>query len=380
MARQTETIELVSSAPGSCRSLLVHRYGKPGQGPKAYLQAALHADEWPGVMAVHHLLPLLDAADEKGLIKGEVIVVPYANPIGLSQRIGDHVPGRYAFDGSGNYNRNWADLVVGAVPLLEDKLTGVAEQDVETVRAAFRDVVAAQDARTEVAHLRKILMGLSCDADYVLDLHCDGEATMHVYANARHRDIAKDLSLDMDSPVLLLETTAGGGPFDEANASPWWQLGEHLDQAKDLPPACFAATVEFRGRQDVNDHLGAKDAAGLYGFLCRRGVIADKVRSQRDETYTAYLHETDVIHAPKAGLISYAVEVGAEVREGDLLATIIDPAATDPAAARVALHARTDGIFFARVDNRLVVPGLSVAKVAGQKPLPHRKEGALLEA
>ncbi|WP_259782415.1 succinylglutamate desuccinylase/aspartoacylase family protein [Aestuariispira ectoiniformans] len=380
MARQTDRIDLASSAPGTNRHLLVHCYGKPGSGPKAYLQAALHADEWPGIMAVHHLLPLLDAADAKGLIKGEIVVVPYANPIGMDQRIGDHVPGRYAFDGSGNYNRNWADLVGGAAPRIKGRLIGDAAQDVETVRAAFREVVASQDARSEVAQLRKVLMGLSCDADYVLDLHCDGEATMHIYANDRHRDIATELCLDMDSPVLLIETTAGGGPFDEANSSPWWRLGDELDEAKDLPHACFATTVEFRGRQDVSDDFGAKDAAGLYSFLCRRGVIDDVVKPQRDETFTAFLHETDVMHAPKAGFVSYALEVGTQVKAGDLIATIIDPVAADPAEARTELRARTDGIFFARVDTRLAAPGVTIAKVAGKTPLAHRKEGALLEA
>jgi hypothetical protein len=62
-----------------------HRYGKPGARPKAYLQASLHADEIPGMLAAHHLIGLLDDADKRGEIKGEIIVVPVANPVGAGR-------------------------------------------------------------------------------------------------------------------------------------------------------------------------------------------------------------------------------------------------------------------------------------------------------
>ena len=377
---QTEIISLLSPSPGTKRELVIHRYGKTGLGPKVYIQASLHADEWPGLMALHHLLPKLDEAAAKGDIIGEIIVIPYANPIGLSQRIGGHVPGRFNFDGTGNFNRNWADLTHGAAPLLEGKLSGSVEEDILTVRAAFREVVATMDRKTEVGELRAILMSLSCDADHVLDLHCDGEAEMHIYSNIRHQHLTVDMAKDLDAPVLLLETTAGGGPFDEANSAPWWQLSDLLPEACHLPPACCAVTVELRGRQDVDDDLGEKDAAGLMSYLRRCGAVSGSPTPARQDVLATPLHCTDVLYAPTAGLVSYKRPLGALIKKGDIVAEIIDPAATHPDEARLPVTAGTDGRFFARIDQRMVGAGTSIGKIAGTEPLGHRKEGALLEA
>ena len=123
MALEISTIRLPSPAPGTERELKVRRYGTPGARPKAYLHAALHADEWPGLMALHHLSATLDALDAKGDIVGEVMVVPVANPIGLAQGINDHVVGRYALmDDGQNFNRHWPDLTDTVIESVGDTL------------------------------------------------------------------------------------------------------------------------------------------------------------------------------------------------------------------------------------------------------------------
>jgi hypothetical protein len=81
--------------PGSQRSISVLRFGKAGARPKVYMQAAIHANEMPGTMAMHHLMPLLAEADKKGLIQGEIILVPTVNPIGQAQLVGNSHAGRY---------------------------------------------------------------------------------------------------------------------------------------------------------------------------------------------------------------------------------------------------------------------------------------------
>ena len=85
MTHESERIPLGADRPGTQRSLLVHRYGDPEARSKAYLQASLHADEMPALLVAHDLARLLDEAEARGEIAGQIVLVPYANPIGLDQ-------------------------------------------------------------------------------------------------------------------------------------------------------------------------------------------------------------------------------------------------------------------------------------------------------
>src|SRR5476651_2175621 len=93
--KSIERIDLGAPSLGSTRHLTVHRYGKPGARPKAYLQASLHADEIPPMLVQHHLIRLLDEADKAGAIRGEIVVVPVANPIGSGQVLISTLSGRH---------------------------------------------------------------------------------------------------------------------------------------------------------------------------------------------------------------------------------------------------------------------------------------------
>ena len=101
-----------SSTIGSSKHILVYHYSPKEDSnsndkkrKRAYVQAALHADEHPSLLVNNFLIKLLDEADEKGEILEDVIVVPYANPIGLSQLLfGQHL-GRFSFDTAINFNR-----------------------------------------------------------------------------------------------------------------------------------------------------------------------------------------------------------------------------------------------------------------------------------
>jgi len=59
-----------------------------------------------------HLIRLLDEADHAGLIQGEILIVPVANPIGVGQVVND-VRAAATSSRGGNFNRNWPDLSHG---------------------------------------------------------------------------------------------------------------------------------------------------------------------------------------------------------------------------------------------------------------------------
>ncbi|MGF6736058.1 putative deacylase [Paraburkholderia youngii] len=100
-------IRLPSPAPGVQLTLLAHQFGNRGNGRSAYLHAGLHADQHPGLLVLQHLLEKLQQLDAAGAIDGLVTVVPYANPIGMSQRLFGAVVGRFDFENGENFNRNF---------------------------------------------------------------------------------------------------------------------------------------------------------------------------------------------------------------------------------------------------------------------------------
>src|SRR5262249_57829765 len=134
--------------------LVAHRYGVRGTRPKAYLHASLHADEVPAMLVLHHLVRLLDEVDRAGGIKGEIIVVPMANPIGVAQVINTRHVGRYELAGGGNFNRNWPDLFTGLADRVRDRLSDDAARNVTVVREAMLTDLDGRTAGSELASLR----------------------------------------------------------------------------------------------------------------------------------------------------------------------------------------------------------------------------------
>ncbi len=103
MAKKIERISLGSMSPGTERHLMVHRYGKSGRAAQSLSPGRDPRRRDPAMMAAHHLIRLLDEAEKRGEITGEIVVVPVANPIGLAQNVaGTHI-GRSEIRGGGNF-------------------------------------------------------------------------------------------------------------------------------------------------------------------------------------------------------------------------------------------------------------------------------------
>ncbi len=375
------TIALPSPSLGTHRTLTVYHYGYPGARPKAYFQAALHADEPPGILVVYHLLQLLEQAVAKKQIRGEIVVVPVANPIGLNQYINGQLLGRFDFAASGNFNRNFPDLPSEAIlRKLQGQWVQDAAANVALVRKILQQAVVEQATVKEVDALKLALLRLSIDADFVFDLHCDTEALLHLYTSKHHRELALELGSQIGAATLLLEDDPGGIPFDEANAGPWWKLRKHVDGDIELPLACFATTVELRGVADVNDHHAQQDALNLYRFLQRRGVVAgDPGPLPYALCAPTPLEGVDVLSAPSPGVVAYRKDLGEWVEKHETVAEIVDLTCEDLSAARTAVHSCTSGILFTRLSTKLVCRGQRLGKIAGAEPLAHRQAGKLLQ-
>lgn len=378
MTKTIERIPLLPHGPGAPRSLVVHRYGQSGARPKAYLQGSLHADEIPAMLVLHHLTRLLDDADRAGRVRGEIVVVPMANPIGATQVVNLAHVGRYELAGGGNFNRNWPDLFDGLPDQVRHRLGADPATNVATIRDALVASLARRTAGNELTSLRLALARLAVDADIVLDCHCDSESLLHLYLIPAHWPAAADLSAEVASRATLLSEASGGNSFDETFSTPWTRMAD-LFPDKSIPAACLAATVEYRGQGDVGDEWAEPDAQALLRFLQRRGLVAgDPGPLPAPLCDGTRFDACDVVHAPAAGIVSYKHDIGAQLTAGTVIAEIVDPTAEDPLKARTPVATVTDGLLLSRRADKWVRPGDSLAKVVGTRSLPHR-QGYLLE-
>ena len=254
--------------PGSPHQLTVLRFGSAGTGGKAYLQAGLHADEFPGMLVLRILARHLAEAEAHGGIHGEILLVPQANPIGLAQTETTFVSGRIDNATGENFNRNYPDL--SDLPSLS--LGPDAACNVATIRAAMSARLAAMQPDGALAHLRHRLLTLAHDADLVLDLHADNEAEPHMYVGPALWPAAEDIAAAIDARAVLLSEVSGGNPFDEACASPWWVLAANHPGVP-IPPACLAATLELGSNDDVDPERAADQATALLRMLQARGFV-----------------------------------------------------------------------------------------------------------
>ena len=359
---------LISPAPGTTRELVSLHYGPAGTGRKALIQASLHADEVPGQLVAHHLRQRLAELEARGALRGEVVLVPFAHPIGLSQRVLQSVEGRFDLASGENFNRRYADLVPRACELLVPRLTDGTAPTVDLVRHALRQACAELPAATELDSLRRVLLGLAIDADVVLDLHCDNEALLHLYTVPDLWPAVEPLARLTRSCAVLLAEDSGEAPFDEACSTVWKRLAKALSQRLarpvELPSACVAVTVELRGERDVTHELAAADAECLLQYLACRGFI-DGAPAQLPELACAPtpLEGSIPLLAPHGGVLVHVATLGATLRPGDVAAEIVDPLTghVTPLPTPVA------GVLYARESRRFVAAGTRVAKVAGRE-------------
>ncbi len=361
-------IELENWSPGTARRLTVCRYGKSGAEPKVYIQAGIHADELPANLVAHHLKSWLERADRAGHIKGEVVVVPIANPIGLSNVVMNDHMGRYHAASGQNFNRGWPNVAAEAVAAMAAKAGADAAANGRLLRAEVGAALARRVVTNEARMLQLTLMRLAFDADIVLDLHTDSEAELHLYVDPEQWPGAADLAALLGAPVVMFARGSGDDPFEETVAAP-----AVAARAKSIDVALpFTAVVELRGEGDVSHELAERDAGALFSFLVHRGIIAgDAIDVPSFSGIAAPFDATQVLRAPSGGILVYLKDLGAMVKPGDVIAEVIDPSAPQGAAPGI-VKAETEGRFFARSAHRLAQPHAAFGKIHGKTPLKDR--------
>lgn len=356
-------------------------FGTPGTRPKAYIQASLHAQELPGMLAAHHLRALLEQAEQQDTLQGQVVLVPIANPIGLAQRLDHQAMGRFELGSSENFNRNYPDLASAVFPQLQNRLGSDPHTNVVLVRDAVTSYLKSWQPATPLHSLRKALVSLAFDADLVLDLHCDCEAVVHLYTETPCWPQIEPLARLLKARAVLLATGSGGVSFDECLSGLWWQLADKLAGASDgnkppcpLPQACASTTVELRGAAEVTHALADADAKAIFSYLQHAGVVAgDAPRLPELICSATPLAGSQCVKAPTAGILVFAAQPGDYLQVGDPVAEVIDPIGN----TAFTVQAEVAGVMYARTNERYALPNDELANIAGNVPF---RTGNLLGA
>jgi len=363
---------LISAAHGSLHvELTSYRFGKPG-GKKAYIQAALHADEVPAMLAAQKLRARLEALEQQGKVTGEVIVVPAANPIGLGQVINERPFGRFDLSTGINFNRGYPHYFERLKTELEGLLGSDAAANVRAVRRLLRQYVAEWQPHSDTATLKKALFQMAIDADVVLDLHCENEGMLHLYAGTPLCNAVQPLADLMQASAMLYTLGAGGEPFDEACSRLWWDLAAYFGGRFPIPPACIAVTVELRGEVSVSHALAERDADAVLRYLALQDILdLGAIALPQPSCKPTPLEGTERVDATHSGLLVYRRELGEQLDAGDVVADLIDPVSGETTQLKTSVA----GVFFTRLSHRYVIRGMNVAKIAGAKAF---RSGSLL--
>ncbi len=368
---------ILTDAPGTISEVSLFHIGPSDAKIKIYLQAGLHADEQPGIMVLHHLLPLLRSADENGDLDARFTVIPMVNPLGMNQRVFENHIGRYDFRSGLNFNRRWPDLFAAVGTKVAQNLTDNPDANVAMIRQCVREWLDEQEPATALHRLRHLVMTHAYDADYVLDLHCDNEALVHLFVTPDSMENLTELADHLGSVAQLTAPDSGGGSFDEVWPYLWTQLREtHPD--KPIPFSAAAATLEFRGQHDVFDDLGKEDAGRLFAFFQAKGFVKGTPPKVDPAPKPLPLSATEMLRVDKPGLLAYRVKLGDYVEKGQPVADLIALDGPNAFLERTPVCAGTAGRVISRNMAKFVVPGNSIAKIVGTEPLAGR-EGYLLE-
>ncbi|WP_458374385.1 succinylglutamate desuccinylase [Pseudomonas laurylsulfatiphila] len=327
----------VSNNNGDAVRVGAWRYAGDGSGPNVHLQAGVHADEIAGMLVLHVLMQRLQIAEAQGRLKGQVTVVPQANPLGIGQFRQGRILGRYHDATGHNFNR------------------------------AFDQSAAMARPSTCVQQWQKKLVQLAAPADVMLDLHTDDEALPYLYVHRSFWPRGRELAAAMKMDVAIIWDGGGDGSFEETIIAPWIRDG--------VTAGRMAATLELRGQGDVNDRFAESDAEGLYHWLCAFGVIDESVALADWPVEAVEMGHMETLIAPQPGVLIFEKELGDFVEEGQRFARILRTPG-DP-TSEVILHAEQAGRLVTRYRDRLIAQGMGVAKFTGSRVSRHWSGGLL---
>ncbi len=329
MKPQQQLIDLQTLASGDVLQLQTYQFkGKTGN-KKVYIQANLHGAEIVGNAVIYELIQFLSQLKPED-IAGEILLVPFCNPLGVNQRSLFFSTGRYnPYDGN-NWNRIFWDYVdekpdFDTFVSQNINLSKSVIQDNyrQQIISKFKQKIKQQTARglSFSQHYRNQLHLLSLSADYVIDIHSSSiEAIDYLYCFEQRQKSADYFLLD----YAILMNKYDGYAFDEAFLNPWLVLEKKFaKQRRNIVFDLESWTLELGSGMRVNENSVTKGVKGIVNYLASKNVINQVVKLPTKTTTFIPKNTVKSYYASTGGIIRNRLGAGTKVKHGDILCQIL---------------------------------------------------------
>ncbi len=325
MANITQSVIKVGQNVGG-QDLTVPVFTVTGEldGPKVYIQANMHGAEIQGNAVIYQLLNRLKTLE----IRGQITIVPQANPLGGNQKSGEYTMGRFDPLTGENWNRQY----YCNLDFLPEFVAANIAVDDDMVRQRFREKLQQQLAEAVAnplgvksgQHICYALQQLATEADYVLDLHTGPESSQHLYVAEYSLDQAQYFNI----PHVLIIPNGFDGALDEACFVPWWSLNEAFaEQGRDFSVGTEAYTVELGSQESINLAQASQDADSIFSYLCHKELFIQAHFAPAEMTrYGCQLADYKTVYSPRGGLVEYSADNGEVLPAGEPLAQLLQVA------------------------------------------------------
>ena len=250
-------------------------------------------------------------------------------------------------------NRGFPDILDGVVTHVDGRLGNDRDANVSMVRAAAAAVLDRRRDLREDDVLKVTLFRLSCDCDFVLDLHTAWEALPHMLVTAGNWPDASDLACEMASEVVIVDRGNPLMTFKSAHVLVWQGIAERFP-GMPLAPGCLPVVLELRGQRDVDDHFTELPRRASFAG-CREGRDRRFARGPSGSRAARRVSVSGLkrLLAARGGIVIYLKHLARMSGPVRRFAEILDP----ESGGREPVTSPVHGLLHARRSHRLVRKG-----------------------
>jgi predicted deacylase len=319
-----QNIKTRTLADGTQLSIPVfHFHGSDKNAPSVYIQSGIHGAEVQGYLVALKLIEYFETYPPKG----DVNIVPIANPYGLNCKIGYHTFGRFDPTTGDNWNRNYEDLTGTVDSFLSDCKDCPFDTLVPLFKKKLQESLAEKLGERHSYHkkLALQLQSLSSSADIILDLHCDTLSVPHIYCPS----YALNSVINFGIPFIVEIPHTFGGALDEASFCPWVALMEKYNAYHGIKLNCpiETFTIELGNQELIDPDHAYKQLPAILNYLAAKGVCDQKNISidRKLPIYSCALKDFITIYAASGGLILQHPKLGSSTKAKETLMSLNTP-------------------------------------------------------